>query len=124
MTARKDYAHCYWCNAKFKELEQLRYSHRAVFFCSRACFRAYLDQNRPVPKLPIDAAPSVAERAAAKLESLKQEVLWHPPNSQLALTGEILIFELTEIIEGRPRVTFGERHVGEPPCSPVPSKRK
>ena len=107
------FAKCYFCDKKVPALPELKNGKkfaRKVVFCDSRCFNAYLAANRPIIKIPAGSCLDIAQRASERLEEIKAEVLFSPPECDKSLVEEEVIYELTFIIEGKEHVTKGERY--------------
>ena len=83
---------------------------RKVVFCNTVCFRHYLAANRPIVKIPDGSSLDIAQRASERLEEIKAEILFSPPECDKSMVEEEVIYELTFILEGKEQVTKGERY--------------
>jgi len=83
---------------------------RKIIFCDMRCFNSYLAANRPLIKIDNTVSKDIAQRATARLDDIKAEVLFSTPDCKKTLISEEIIYELTTIIEGTERVTKGERY--------------
>jgi len=106
-------AFCYFCGKAFPEIKEIRNGRkfaRKVAFCDSRCFGRYLAANRPIVKIPEGSSLDIAQRAAERLEEMKADVLFSPPDAVKSLVDEEIIYELTFIVEGKEIVTKGERY--------------
>ena len=110
--SRATHAQCYFCSKVLMKIPEVRYARgRLVCFCGWPdnCFRKYLAANPP-SKVVLPSRPEeITRRAMEKLKDYKLQVLFLPQSSHMRLEMESFIFELTEIVEGRQRVTIQER---------------
>jgi hypothetical protein len=106
-------AFCYFCAKPVPEVPEIKNGKkfaRKVVFCDARCFRSYLSANHPCIKIPPGSSLDIAQRASERLEEIKAEVLFSPPECDKSLVEEEVIYELTFIIEGKEHVTKGERY--------------
>jgi len=104
---------CHFCAKRLPDIPRVingKKFARKIVFCDMRCFNSYLALNRPLVKIPNGSSLDIAQRAAERLEEIKAEVLFSPPECDKSLVEEELIYELTFIIEGKEHVTKGERY--------------
>ena len=104
---------CYFCARKIIEMPEIRNGKkltRKVVFCNSVCFSRYLAANRPIVKIPEGSSLDIAQRALERLEEIKTEVLFAPPECVKSMVEEEVIYELTFIVNGKEEVTKGERY--------------
>lgn len=104
---------CHFCAKKLADFARVNNGKkfaRKIVFCNTRCFNSYLAANRPLIKIPAGSCLDIAQRAAERLEEIKAEVLFSPPECDKSLVEEEIIYELTFIVEGKEQVTKGERY--------------
>ena len=109
---RKTCAHCRFCFSPIEAIPEFRYSRgRLVVFCGfpKNCFKKYIEANPPLIEPLPTRAEEISRRAMLHLREYKTQVLFLPQDSHERLHLEGVIYELTEILEGRQRVTIQER---------------
>lgn len=110
--SRTTVEHCFFCNTPIPQLRRRRYVRgRLVVFCGwpKNCLKKYEAANPPAKEILPSRPEEITKRAMEKLKDYKTDVLFLPTTSHARLEMEAFIFELTEIVEGRQRVTIHER---------------